>query len=193
MSARLIGIAGLALLATGCISAEDRLAYKDGAMITQGEIVQAFSDAVLGHCLPAMHTNQEFKDFEVKGVTPIQKLQPNKISLFGTDTPQVWQMAEAMVQMQYTTGTKCEVKGVSAPLETTLSIVGKGVLQSDYRYDEEDTGFPQDSVSMKRIFVSRTGDETITVTLSGTEPQAEGNPETYTKLRAVVVRAPSAN
>ncbi|MEQ9314458.1 MAG: hypothetical protein RLN72_01325, partial [Henriciella sp.] len=133
-------------------------------------------------------TGQEFKDFEVKGATPLRALAENKISLFGTEGPQVWQMAEAMVQIQYMPGESCEVKAVSAPIEPTLNVVGKGILQSDYRYNEENTGFPQDSVSMKRVLVSGTGGEAYKVYLSGTEPGVEGNPETYAKLKARIVK-----
>lgn len=191
MIVRLIGAASLALLATACISAEDRMSYKDGAMVTRGEIVQSFSDAVVSHCLIAMHTGQEFKDFEVKGATPLRAIDENKISLFGSESPQVWQMTEAMVQLQYVPGESCEVKAVSAPVEPTLKVVGQSVLQSDFRYSEEDTGFPQDSVSMKRVFVSGSGDDAITVYLSGTEPGVEGDPETYAKLRARIVKGAS--
>ncbi|MGB3627487.1 MAG: hypothetical protein WA989_16775 [Henriciella sp.] len=193
MMKRLICAGGIALLATACISPEDRLTYKDGAMVTRGEIVQAFSDAVISHCLIAMHTGKEFKEFEVKGVTPIRALAENKISLFGTESPQVWQMVEAMVQVQYTPGESCEVRAVSAPVEPTLNVVGRSVLQSDYRYSEEDTGFPQDSVSMKRVLVAGAGGEAYTVYLSGTEPGVEGNPETYAKLKARVVKGAQAS
>ena len=188
MTLRIAGLAflGLSLLAAGCMTAEEKTAARPGATVSESQAIKAFADSVLGHCLPAIHTGQAFREFELKNVEPLMALQPNKISLFERETPQVWQLAKAVVQLQYEQGSTCEVKAISQPVQTTFKLVGNGVLQTGYRYDEQDTGFPQNGPAFRRVFTSGTGPEAVTVTLTGMEPGAEGNDKPYAQLNALV-------
>ena len=188
MTLRIAGLAflGLSLLAAGCMTAEEKTAARPGATVSESQAIKAFADSVLGHCLPAIHTGQAFREFELKNVEPLMALQPNKISLFERETPQVWQLAKAVVQLQYEQGSTCEVKAISLPVQTTFKLVGNGVLQTGYRYDEQDTGFPQNGPAFRRVFTSGTGPEAVTVTLTGMEPGAEGNDKPYAQLNALV-------
>ncbi|WP_084398819.1 hypothetical protein [Henriciella aquimarina] len=176
-------------LAAGCATPSDDLDMRrPGAAVSQTDGVKAFSDAVLGHCLPAIHNNQAFADFEVKDVTPLGKLAENKISMFENKTLPVWQMVDGVVQIQLDESQSCAVKSYGLPVKATFRLVGNTALQTSYDYREEDVGFPQAGESFRRVLVSGTGADAVTLTLTGMEPGAPGNDEKYAKLDAVVSR-----
>lgn len=178
----IVGLGAAALLA-GCIAPQDRAGYRPGATITQGEGVQAFADGVLSHCLIAMETGKALKAFEVRNATKLRKLDANKISLFPSETAQVWQMAEALVQLQYDQGQVCEVKAISLPTKVTLDIVGSGVLQSGFGYTEIDAGYPQSDGKYRRVFTSGSGDDAMTVELTAADAGAAAGSQ-YATLNA---------
>lgn len=186
MKPHLIGFVAFGVLAAGCVSPEAREIMKPGAAITTADGVKAFSDGVLGHCLPAVHTGQSFADFEVKGVTPLRRLEENKISMFDEGVQPVWQMAEGVVQVSLDEdGGTCRVASYGLPVKATFKLVGDTALATDYGYTDEDTGFPQDGPDFTRVLVSGEGDDQVTLTLTGTEPD-EGAAGEYATLNAVV-------
>lgn len=190
MRTQTAGIIGLAVLAAACATPEQRLAANEGAAITQAEGVKAFSDAVLGHCLPAVHGRQAFKDFEVKGVTPLRKLEDHKIPMFDSETPQIWQMVDAVVQIQLSAdGDTCRVASYGLPAQATLRLVGNTALQTDFNYSDEPVGFPQEGTEYRRVLTAGTGDEEVTLYLTGMEtpPGVAGD---YGKINAIVTRDP---
>lgn len=184
------GTLGMAVLATGCMTPQEREAAKPGAAITQAEGVKAFSDAVLGHCLPAIHTDQEFKDFEVKGVTRLRALEENKISMFENDELPVWQMVEGVVQVQLDPGQSCEAQTFGMPVKASFDVIGNTALQTDYYYSDTDVGYPQDGDALRRVLVSGNGADKITLTLTGTKAGEDASPGEYSRLRAVVEKTP---
>lgn len=188
MKPHLIGFVAAGVLAAACISPQERAMTRPGAAITTAEGVKAFSDAVLGHCLPAIHTGQSFADFEVAGVTPLSRLQENKISQFADETLPVWQMVEGVVQVQLDeAGGTCRVVAYGLPVKATFKLVGDAAIQTDYGYSDEDAGFPQEGPGFTRTLFAGTGDNQVTLTLTGVDPEEDVEGE-YATLNAVVTK-----
>jgi len=165
------GTLGVAVLATGCMTPQEREAAKPGAAITQAEGVKAFSDAVLGHCL-------------------LRALEENKISMFENDELPVWQMVEGVVQVQLDPGQSCEAQTFGMPVKASFDVIGNTALQTDYYYSDTDVGYPQDGDALRRVLVSGNGADKITLTLTGTKAGEDASPGEYSKLRAVVEKTP---
>lgn len=181
-------IAAAAVLVTGCMTEEQKRIGGPGDTITAAEGVKAFSDAVLGHCLPAIHTDQAFSNFEVANVTPLRKLAEGKISMFENDALPVWQMVEGVVQVQLDPGQSCAVHAYGLPVEASFDLIGRTALQTDYSYSDRDVGFPQDGPEYRRILTSGAGDEQVTLELTGTDTSGETPTGEYAKLYAIVKR-----
>ena len=172
MKLKTLNIVAIAALAAGCASSGDTPARPSGNGVTKAQAVKAFTDAVLGHCLPAIHTEQEFREFEVDGVTPLARLGDNRISLFADTALPVYQMGDGVVQIQLDAFSSCQTRSNDLPVKATFDLIGNALMQTEYRYTEQDSGYPQDGDELSRVFVSGESPDTIIVALSGTKAGA---------------------
>ncbi|MCZ4297125.1 hypothetical protein [Henriciella marina] len=169
-------IAGTALVASACVSQEERAFYKDSAYIDESAGFKAFADAVTAHCAPAIEGKQGFADFEVKGATRIRMIDDNKIPVVSSDTLPVWQLAEGLVQMQLDPYDRCEVVAVGLPAETTLEVAINAAKASGFRDAEA-------SADGGRRLVSGQG---TAIEFSGPSEAQTPDGRTYTKVAAIV-------
>ena len=169
-------IAGTALLATACVSQEERAYYKDGAYIDESAGFKAFADAVTAHCAPAIEGKQSFAEFEMKGATRIRLIDDNKIPVVSSDTLPVWQLAEGLVQMQLDPYDRCEVVAVGLPADTTLEVATNAAKASGFRDAET-------SADGVHRLVSGQG---TAIELSGPSEAQTPDGRTYTKVTAIV-------
>lgn len=176
MTARhLAFIAGAAILATACVSQEERAYYKDGAYIDESAGFKAFADAVTAHCAPAIEGKQSFAEFEVKGATRIRLIDDNKIPVVSSESLPVWQLAEGLVQMQLDPYDRCEVIAVGLPGETALEVAANAAKANGFR---ESSANP----SGTRL-VSAQG---TAIEFSGPTEAQTPDGRTYTKVTAIV-------
>ncbi|WP_300377253.1 hypothetical protein [Henriciella sp.] len=193
MKFRIATIFAISVLSAGCASTAGDTARRSEAGVTRAQAVKAFSDAVLGHCLPAIHREETFSEFEVDGVTPIGQLWENRTPLFQNETLPIHQMVEGVVQLQLDPFSSCQVASNDLPVEVTFNLIGDALLQTAYGYTEQESGYPQDGDRLSRVFVSGTGDDMVTVALDGMKDGATSSTTLYSNLKASVTAGPLNN